>query len=390
MSDDGKRKRRVEITVPKNYRDVNEKVWRELEEYLYTGFLYSPARVLGRSFVLKSVNHLELRNINMMRPAAGSPPQVRATFRAAMIAHSLFIIDGVNVLHNRADHFDKLMRVVSAIPAQIQDKIVENISYINARAMRLHPLVEPYCQDNRSRFHWMQLGSVPLHSSKITGIPGTDDLGMNHCQQTWTALNRLADIREEAEKQWAYAKFVGSCFNGKGVRQVDEQDKARKNRERQEFEENRMRVIRDYLNKSSGQRDESADLILPDGRKAIVEGRFRAESAEDLAEQLSAALSGEKDAHDIIIEQHFKRAMREKEERERGQQKFVPLPSRDGGSPVGGGSRHMGARVLPKDEAEAYIYRMKTITHGWDKIDPPDRGEGFDEKRVIDVDELKE
>lgn len=383
-------KRRIEIKVPDTYRDVNEKVWKELEEYLFTGFLYSPARILGKSFVFKSLNHFELKNINFMRPAAGSAPDIRNVFRAAMIAYSVFMIDGTNVIHNRQEHINGLIRVIMKIPFEIQEKIVENISAINTRSMRLHPLVEPYCHDHRSRFQWMQLRGVPIHSTSATGIAGTEDLGMNYCQQTWVALNGFLDARDRAEREWAHAKFVGSCFNGKGVRQVDEHDKARRNREHQELEERKMSAIREYLNRTEGGSADRTDLILPDGRRATVEGRFRADSAEELADQLSAALSGEKDSHDMIVERHFQRVARERAQQELDQRRIGTPLQQPQGIPVAGAGERTGTRVLPRKDAEAYIQRMKSLAHGGERITPGDRGENFDERRVIGADEIEE
>lgn len=380
-------KRRIEIKVPDNYRDVNDKVWKELEEYLFTGFLYSPARILNKSFVFKTLNHLELRNVNFMRPASGSAPDVRSMFRAAMIAYSVFMVDGTNVLHDRQNHINSLIRVVMKIPVEIQERIVENISAINVRAMRLHPLVEPYCHDNRSRFQWMQLRGVPIHSVAATGIAGTEGLGMNYCQQTWVALNNLLDVKEQADREWSYAKFVGSCFNGKGVRQIDEHDKARKNRERQEFEDRKMQIIRDYLNKTEGESDDRTDLILPDGRRAIVEGRFRAESAEELADQLSAALSGDKDSHDLIVERHFQKVAKEREEQEMNQRRIGTSSQQSASEEL---DRVTGTRVLPKGDVEAYIKRMRSIAHGGDRVMPPDIGENFDGRQIIEADDIKE
>src|SRR5512135_2136673 len=89
----GQAKQRVEIKVPDIYKQVDESVWQELEQFIFTGFMTSPAFLQGKSFVFKTLNHYELRNIQYMRPMNGLAEE-RAQFRSAFIAYSVFMIDG--------------------------------------------------------------------------------------------------------------------------------------------------------------------------------------------------------------------------------------------------------------------------------------------------------
>lgn len=361
-------KRRVQIKVPELYRDVDERVWKDLEEYLFTGFLSSPAKLLNRDFVFKTLNHQEIRNIWHLRRSADP----ERSFKAAFIAYSLFIAMGRNVLHKRPDYIEKLIELVSKIPSAYQDKIVDNLNSLNKRANRLYPLVEVYAHENRSRYRWLYLKKLPVHSTEATGIPGTVELGMNYCQQTWVAMNEVIDRKEEVEVSWNHAKFIGSCFAGKGMISIDEQDKARRSREQQELEENKMKVLREYIAASEGKNlvSDEGTVSLPDGRRAVVEGRFKAESVEELADQLSSALSGEKDWHDKIVEEHFRRA-REAQENYHNQSRKLAASSRvvDPGRPATG-----GARVLSREDADAYVQRMQAlmIRPVSEPVSPPD------------------
>jgi hypothetical protein len=354
--------RRIRIKVPEAYKRVNDEVWEDLETYLFTGFITSPALVLGKSFVFKSLNHHELKNIQFLRPSHGSASEVRSTYRAAIIAYSTLVIDGQSALVDRPRSMAKLIRAISKIPADIQEKLSENLSALNTRAYRLHPLTEIYVHENRSRFRWMQIRGTPIHSPMITGIPGTDHVGMNYCQSTWTALNQLMDRREEMERSWSEAKFIGSCFNSKGVRSVDERDRARHEKERSDLEDLRMRVLYRYLNRSAGPDDEpQAHVQLPDGRMATVEKKFQADTIEELADQLSAALSGEKDFHDTVVEQHQAK-MKERasvlEGYQRGLYSMPAIEAPETSVPVGGTtSRILGG----KEEAEARLARMQAL-----------------------------
>jgi len=265
---------KIRIEVPEAFKKVNEEVWEELENYLFTGFLSSSASILKETFIFKTLNHTEIRNIEFMKPFRSSVPEAKDRFRTAFIAHSVFMIDGENFLHDRPRHFRKLMKLISRIPTNLQQKIINNLASLNSKASRLYPLTEVYVHENRSRFKWMQYSNLAINSQSVTGIPGTDEIGISHCQSAWVAMNKIIDRRDQIERDWGNAKFIGSCFAGKGVRSIDERDKTRLERERQELDDLKIKVLYNYLNKTEGQKDAPQITVLPDGRRVVVEKRL--------------------------------------------------------------------------------------------------------------------
>lgn len=351
--------RKVQLRVSEAYKpDVDEEVWSDLEAYLYQGFLCAPAHILGKTFVLKTINHHELRYVSYLRPLRTSPVDVKDAHRAALIAHSVFMIDGENLLPERHRKTARLVKIVGRMPSGVQDSIVENLSSLNEKAARLRPLIEVFVHENRSRFRWMHSSGAPVHSPSNTGVGGTDEIGMNYCQQAWSALNRLLDVREQMERDWSNSKFVGSCFAGKSVRSVDEKDKARAAREKVELEELKMKVLHGYLNRSPAAGSEP-EVFLPDGRKAVVVSRFRAESAQELADQMSAVLSEEKDHHDLVVEAKLREVRERAFSMEESRQAIYRAPefSQASGPQVGGSSRVLGG----KEAAEALLARIKDL-----------------------------
>lgn len=301
-----RRSGRIEVNVPTTYVQTDETVWEDLEKYLFNGFLTSHAIIYNQSFVFKTLNHLELKSIEMMRTSPIGSSEARSAFRSAFIAYSVLMANGSNVLWDRPRNIQRLVKTFSRIPGPQQDKIIESLSALNSKGVRVYPLTEIYAYENRSRFRWAQYKDVNLNSTAVTGLPGTEHIGMNQCQLTWIAMNRFLDKRDDMERDWANAKFVGSCMAGKGIRSVEEKDRLRLERERNEREDKKMEVLKSYLNRTVGAPKAKADIVsLPDGRTAEVTGRFRADSAEELAAQLSAALNDEKDSHDLAIERHI-------------------------------------------------------------------------------------
>lgn len=349
---------RVQIAVPDSYRPVDDdEVWSDLESYLYQGFLTSSAHLVGKTFVFKTVNHHELRYISYLRPMRTAPSEARELHRASLIAHSVFMIDGDNLLPDRHGKTARLVKIISKLPSAAQDSIVESLAALNEKATLLRPLVEVFVHEARSRFRWMHTSGSPLHAPVNTGVSGTDEIGMNYCQQSWVALNRLLDVKEQMERDWTNAKFVGSCFAGKGVRAVDEKDKARAAREKADQEELKIKVLHGYLNRVPGEMKEP-EVFLPDGRKAVLVGRFRAESAQELADQMSAALNQEKDHHDLVIEAKMRQVRERAESMDDSRQRIYHAPQfLDHGVPVSGSSRVLGGKA----DADALLARIRDL-----------------------------
>lgn len=343
---------RVRIRVPDTYKQVSEHVWADLEEYIYQGFLSSASFLFDSTYVFKTLNHHELRHVQYLKPSRVSPAEARDSYRANFIAHSVFMIDGRNMLVDRHRKVVRLSRTVMRMDAGVQAKIMENLAALNSRAARLHPLAEIYVHENRSRFRWLHTLPNPVHDPSNTGVQGTDGLGMNYCQQAWTALNRLLDSKEQMERDWANSKFVGSCFAGKGVRAIDERDKARREREKSDLEDTRMAVLHAYLNRRPGAKGAEPTVMLPDGRKAVVQKKFQAESAEELARQLEASLAGEKDHHDLVVERHVQRLKQATAQVEETKNRLYSLPA----------SSEPGSRVLGgKEEAENLLRSIEAM-----------------------------
>ena len=339
---------------------MNDGVWEELEQYIYTGFLIAPAYLVSHNFVFKSLNHHEIRMIEFMRPVGAQPIEARSLFRAHFIAHSVFMIDGSNVMFERPRNISKLIRIISRLPPEIQDKIIENLGSLNSRAHRLFPLAEVYSFEPRSRYRWLQLSGSPIHSPLSTGIPGTDELGMNYAQLTWTAMNRVQDQKERIERDWSNTKFIGSCMS-KGIRQIDEKDRSRAEKERTDLEDRKIQVLYEYINRVDPKSTREANLVqLPDGRQAVVEKRFMADTAEELADQLSSALSGEKDHHDMVIEKQMEKLQARSKYIEEQQRRVYSSPKIE--LPESKSIGHGSSMIIGgQEEADSHMARIREL-----------------------------
>ena len=346
------KRQKVVIKVPESYKKVSDEVWQELETFLYTGFLTVPTTINEQQFVFKTINQHELRLITFSSPSDSTG---NGLFRSRFIAYSIFMANGSNVLFDRPRHINKLFNLIKKLPDSVQNKIIENLTILNERSTHLYPLVEVYAYENRSRIKWAYSKNSPIHSPLNSGIPGTDQIGMNSCQQMWTALSQIIERRDEVEREWQHAKFIGSCFAGKGIRAIDERDRGRLEKERVDREELKMKVLFGYLNRYNPDEKEPEALItLPDGRKAHVVKKFKAETAEELAREMSAVVSGEKDHHDRVMEAETLRMQSRAAIISKERNKLLYTVPKYEGMPEGG-SRVIGGKA----EAEALLKRMR-------------------------------
>lgn len=347
---------KIRIKVPDIYRKVSTNVWDELETYIFRCFLTASANFSGIDFVFKTLNHHEVMNIAYHRPITGSSEEVQRRYHATFISYSIFMMDGENVLLERTKNMRRLVKIFEKFDNTALEKIISNLSHLNKRASFLFPLTEVYIHENQSRSRWLQTKQVTVNTPSVTGIVGSDTIGMNYCQQVWTSLNQLQDLKDEIERDWNHSKFVGSCFNGKGVRPIEERDRGRREKERQEHDELKMKVLYRYLNRDDkGNSIDPEDVMtLPDGRRVKVESRKSSQTVDELADELSASLSGEKDAHDIAIEKALTQIRKKRDEAESEKMNIYKAPYLDD-------SDSISSVLSGKDEADNRIMRIRRL-----------------------------
>jgi hypothetical protein len=215
------------------------------------------------------------------------------------------VVDGVNVLADRRQLIPQLADTFSKIPYKARQRVIRHISEINRRAANAVILAEAYAMEHSSRFRWGQLFGLDLTSSSVTGIEGTERLGLNWAQLLWRALNYFEDRKTLTEQEWENAKFVGSCMAGKGLAKVHSQDQTRRDNEKTERDARKDALLRHVV---LGEPLDSKDRT--GGMQVIT-----AHTVEELAAQLEHDLRGEKDFHDQVVQDHEEKIRRQHQDR---------------------------------------------------------------------------
>ena len=263
--------------IERQKRDAWLQRYVDLESLLYRGFLSTFCAVGSTRITLKSIN---INEMDRIKYHVGSKEVNPYLYQLYFLAYSIFMIDDVNILPHRNDYFSTLIRGLRQVPLNVLSRLLLVLSDLNGKALQAGTLIEAYCYEDTSRQHWVSLKGFRITDSVVTGIEGTQNLGLNSCQRLWMQLNNFEDLKVQREIDWDYAKFIGSCTNPKGVRQIDQNDKTRRQSEQDERELIRLGGVR-----------EDGDVI-----------KFQAQSVEELLGELERSLKGEKDWHDDIVD----------------------------------------------------------------------------------------
>lgn len=278
---------------------VNPAVFRDVEGILFRGFIHVAATINDVHFVFKSLNHHEFEWLAMFSASRSDYKAVQA-FYNRFLAFGVLMVDGVNLLPDRASHIDELIEFFSDLNEQGRQKVIYELSAINRRASQAVILTEAFAYEPLSRLRWAQVHGLDLTSTAITGVEGTTQLGLNWGQLAWRALNYFEDSKDVAEREWENAKFVASSMAGKGMSKVYSQDKQRRKDEQEERLARRDQILRLAL-LGEGAKNEKSNPNMQVAR-----------TVEELTTQLERDLKGEKDWHDEVVDAHEQRVQQQR------------------------------------------------------------------------------
>ena len=281
----------VQITAPIE-PEVNLDIYKDVEALLYRGFLTAYARVNGIPFVFKSLNHHEFDLLRFAGDFDGTfTPETWGRF----LAYGVFMIDGVNILPERERWLSKVREIFDSLPPEAMARTIRHIGEVNRRATAAVHLTEAYAMEMVSRYRWLQIQGLDITSTSVTGIDGTQRLGLNTAQHVWRALNHIEDRNERYEREWEHAKFVGSCFAGKGIQKVYNQDSRRRRQEREDRMTRKDKILRKWV---MGEEVKDGVVTGPGVTMSVPR------TVQELTAQLEKDIRGEKDWHDRVIDEH--------------------------------------------------------------------------------------
>ena len=262
--------------------------YTELEDLIFRGFIPLKVSFGDLNFVFKSVNDLEYKLCKLMSGMESSP-MYSSNYHLNYLYLSLYMINGQNILPYREQHYSNIFDNLKLYPTPLISEIFTQLNSLVQKVNVCSGQIEAYSYESTSRYNWASKKNMLLNNCALTGVSGTELLGINELQKYWQVLNIREDQKDNFEEKYNLQKFLASFWDPKHVKKLEDMDKSRKEEELSR----RDRIIQ--LGSDDG------EIYCPKDPTSTKAG---------IIQELEKQMRGEKDEHDLAVEAH-ERKMRE-------------------------------------------------------------------------------
>jgi len=271
-------------------------LYRDVEQLIRNGYLYHSFQIGDTYYTFRSLNPLEFE-------AAARRPY----FRAHCLGISLCEIDGFPIPEELKHH---VALTFLHLPLKFVDELFKAVIVaFKFRIDRAYRLVESYCYEDFGRSTWQNLGK-PFDPGHLKSA--------NRIFRWWCVYNMNTDRVEEDERQWSHTRMVVSAMATKGAKKLyDDAD-----RERERRDERKRRKIEETVNWIiRGDEPKEKVFIEVNGEKVEVQNMNFAQTFGDLTDEMNRVFSGDKDYHDLLVDNYYQRIREGVEKKKRKAQK---------------------------------------------------------------------
>lgn len=287
-------------------------MYGDLSSLVLPGFLSARVQIGDLSLGLRS---LSLMDTNLLRKVAleGGPDWV---FHLA--SASIWMVNGIPLLEGHPYSYRIAYDLLKGTHKVLARLVFTQALSFFRRMKEANLLFESFLYEEGSRRLWKSTNNGAHQIWDQAGIPGLDRLGLNQFQASWVQWNRSEDDRLDDDYTWSMTKVLVSVQSAKGAKKLDARDKARIDAEKQRREEAQDRAY--YIFKGLIEAEDER------GKSALQVHQPR--TAKDLSEEMRRWVTGEKDLHDLAVDDYKNRIKLGVEERER-QAELVLQQSRE-------------------------------------------------------------
>lgn len=259
--------------------DVSE-AYENLERIIIYGFLSVKISYNGHDLLIKNITDKEYHQMQMLRSG-------RIKTNTLSLAFCTVSVDGINFLENRNENLNQLINFYRALPTIFALKIVGALNELNETYIESLDFLEGFCYSKRSRYLWSVID--PYNRSSYTGIRGLDVIGINSAVESWININKRMDGEENYSREFNNTVLIVGASNYKSAKMLS------KNYENSETE---LKELRDEICKYGYDKKR-----IEENNKKRDDWTAPLSSREDLVRELYRQMSGQKDKHDLYIDQ---------------------------------------------------------------------------------------
>lgn len=273
-------------------RETTEKqraeIYEDLRELLYPGFLSHTVTVNGVRTSLRTLTHADMF---LLRHRTSDKGGLSKDWMNWVIASSVWILDGQVVMGSPSVQYS-IYTTVSNLPKMFREDLFSIFTSLMVRVNKALDRLESFLYENESRYMWSTDGARMFDTPPFSGAP---ILQMNSAQKTWISFNQFEDKRQERKFWWGLAKFIVQPHAPKGIQKLNKAEDVEEGNE-----DNRRKRLMDLtywkINGADIDDDEKARILK------TVSGVVRAETKQDLEQEMADWVSGKKDFHDNAVD----------------------------------------------------------------------------------------
>jgi hypothetical protein len=274
-------------------------LYEDVEALIFSGMLQQRVEVGDHSFVLRTLTD---PSKHLLTTRCDSDP---VNWKRHQVAHSIYMVNGFYVHQddpNAAYHiYHEWLVDIHIHIVEVLHTYVMGLTYRLARAARL---TNAYCHEGYSRGMWKRR---PRQSARP----------QNMIQELWWSWNESRDAFDADLRAWQHTRSIAGSMSNKAAKALKKSEDQWLKR----HEDLTARTIEDAVNwVIRGEREEQKPLtVTVNGETFVVPKVHASQSVDEMQEELMRAVRGEKDYHDLMVDQYKEhhRAKNEAARRER-------------------------------------------------------------------------
>lgn len=265
--------------LPPTTPEQRSTIYGDVRAMLVPGFIGTSIRIDDTSLALRTLSPKEFLLLRYRAEGAKE-------YQTWAIAMSIWMVDG-QIVGQHQEALRLIHQKVQSWSGAALNHIYQILNQLTRRWFATRDVLEAYFYERESRDLWVVEGrSLVENSFGVTGL--------NEIQRAWIAFNRIEDDWETWKQQWSLAKFMVNPHAPKGITRINDKD-----REREREMEARRSAIRDRVYY------ETIGVIPKLDAKARQQAAKtikKAETFEELEEEMKNWVEGIRDDHDTIID----------------------------------------------------------------------------------------
>lgn len=275
-------------------------IYADVEELIQHGFLHHRTEIHGVPIVFRTLTPQEAHTF-LVR--VGESPN----WRRWHLAQSVHMVNdwAIEPQYGANHAYHVYHEWVKDIPDSLLDVLYTYLIGLRYRVERAVKLTDAYCHEGYSRSLWRMM-------RHLSG-------SLNTVQRLWVAYNEAEDVYEMDLRHWKHTRALS--MSAKAAKSIQDAENKWADRRREQAQ----RIIEDAVNWviSGSLKEKPLIKVTVNGQTYEVRNIHASQSADELHEEMMRAVRGEKDYHDIMIEQYKEFHRRRLEQARKEQQDAI-------------------------------------------------------------------